>query len=200
MWRLFHIHGSPKCLPPILSNLRWFRIRPWGSRVRDRLPWKGRGVAPLPVHIRLLSKALNLLWVRRLGRRPYMPQLPLCRPHGSATFQLSHTSYGTGTGGYVGSTPPGRTVPGDHLAIRRPPSTPGRRPFLSFLTSIPGGVPSPHLESPAGPLHLSSHISFHHLWCPEDRQFATQQQQHGQSAAVPSLVFNVYFSIDTIAN
>ena len=85
-----------------------------------------------------------------------------------------------------------RTVPGGPLAVRRPAFTPGRLWFLSFLTSIPDGVLSHHLEPPARGSPLSSFLSPLRfiLYGPEVRPSATQHQHRITGIIIISIKLN----------
>ena len=87
--------------PPLFSN--W----PGWTTATTVIPQR-----PLPAPFRPLFQASSLPPLHRLGRWPHLYRLPLHQPHGCPPLQLSHTSHGSGPGGYVDGTPPGRPIPG----------------------------------------------------------------------------------------
>ena len=65
------------------------------------------------------------------------PECRSTRPHGGPLLQLSHSSHGSGHGGYVDCTPPGSPIPDRAPTVKLPAPIADHLRLLSFITLIP---------------------------------------------------------------
>ena len=67
---------------------------------------------PLTAPFRPFLTAHVLPSLRKLGRQPHLPRLPLHRPQDVPPLKLSHSSHGPSHGRFVDGTHPGSSIPG----------------------------------------------------------------------------------------